>query len=299
MTYAPSYGQMTGGLKTPFGSARYDGLSFRLTPIELLSLQQPPTVLSYATGFFWTRGNRSFLVTNHHVLTGLNVFTQQNASASGLRAETIRYFRPRWLLNGDGSEGTIIREPQDLALWRDGRSAFLEHPRFADLRVDIAVAEVPALPRYASSFHEPHVNDYAFERLFHFVGYDAFVVGYPYRSYVEGMPAMWKRGSYATEPLVPFDGRPMMLLDVASTAGMSGSPVFRRTFGPAAQSDMSVKLDAVVSTEFIGVYAGRIISAKEGDRVSMGYCWYGGLIDEIIDHGLPISQAELERPSIG
>ena len=42
---------------------------------------------------------------------------------------------------------------------------------------------------------------------------------------------IWKRGSIASEPEIPIDGKPMFYIDTATRQGMSGAPVFAQTSG--------------------------------------------------------------------
>jgi hypothetical protein len=58
----------------------------------------------------------------------------------------------------------------------------------------------------------------------------------------------------------------------------------RRVFGPAASPDDKggyvIQADNVMTSEFIGVYAGHLASKSED--VTIGFAWYGSLIDEIL-----------------
>jgi len=163
-------------------------------------------------------------------------------------------------------------------LYQSDRARWYQHPNFEDERIDIAAIPLENVCRVDDACH---VNQYGFQKLFHMVGGDVLIVGYPLGSYDGWMVPIWKRGSLATEPLVQIDDKPMFLVDAATTEGMSGSPMFRRVFGPAALADNSMKLDAVVTTEFVGVYAGNLMSSELG-RINVGYGWYGRLVDEIV-----------------
>jgi hypothetical protein len=100
------------------------------------------------------------------------------------------------------------------------------------------------------------------------------------------MAGLWKRGSIATEPLLSIDQKPLMLLDILSTKGMSGSPIVRRVLGPATTDAPANHLQTVCTDEFIGVYAGRL-GSEELRRVGVGYAWHGKLVDEVISAGVP------------
>src|ERR1051326_9348136 len=65
-------------------------------------------------------------------------------------------------------------------------------------------------------------------------------------------------GSIASELVAGWHKKPAFLVGCRTSKGMSGSPVIRRLFGPAASADMTVKLDAVVTSQFMGIYSGRL-----------------------------------------
>jgi hypothetical protein len=73
---------------------------------------------------------------------------------------------------------------------------------------------------------------------------------------------------------------PAFLIDCQTSGGMSGSPVLRRVFGPAVLSDLTTQADAAISTEFIGVYSGRL--DDDDGNASIGLVWRRRLIEEIL-----------------
>lgn len=53
-TYVPKLGNFDDAtIELQFVASRFDGLSFRTTPIEILSYGTDPVIVSHATGFFW------------------------------------------------------------------------------------------------------------------------------------------------------------------------------------------------------------------------------------------------------
>lgn len=163
---------------------------------------------------------------------------------------------------------------------RQSRPVWLQHRSFENERSDLALVDVTSkLKKLAPG--KRFLNEYGFVQMFSYVGMQIFVTGYSLSNFDQWMPATWKSGTLATEPAIPVDDKSMFLVDAATTPGMSGSPIFRRVFGPAAMADMSFKLDSIVTTEFVGVYAGRLQSSNL-ESVNLGYAWYGNLIEEII-----------------
>lgn len=213
------------------------------------------------------------------MVTGLDPFTRKR-NDKGLVPRWLEFFGVNFIKADDRPDYQTVDRPRfRTEISPFGAGSWFEHPKFDDECIDIAV--IP-LGTGQSIDLNGHVSEYGFEELFHTVGNDVFVVGYPLGSYEGFMFPIWKRGSIAAEPLFQIDDKPMFLVDAATTPGMSGSPVFRRSFGPAFLANKTTKLDAAVTTEFVGVYAGNLNNAELG-RVNVGYAWYGKLVDEIID----------------
>jgi hypothetical protein len=273
-----------------FGSSRFDGLSFRTTPIEILGYGNPNPVLSHATGFFWQHGENQFLITNRHVVTGRDSFTGDYITHQHVEPHRIRYFEIHWVA-GPHDSWMPTRRPVEIDLFEDGVAVFLQDQQFEHYRVDIVAirlsSQMPSINKFS-----PFVNHYNFEPLFTSTGDSCFVVGYPFSNYAGNMIPIWKRGSLASEPFFPVDNKPMFLLDALTKDGMSGSPVFRRVFGPATNADMTTHMNSVVRTEFVGVYSGRMTS-HELAQAGLGICWYANRIPHIVSQGKSPSQASI------
>lgn len=281
--YSPQYGNWGPANvgPPPFGLGQFDSLSVSMTPIELLSNDGKDSTISHATGFFWSKDGRSFLVSNYHVFSGRDVFSDEILSDQGFVPRRIRYFEPVSHAKADGGirfdrvERVIDVVIDDAAIWRTGTDQ-------AGNRVDVAAVEIASIHKAGLNLH---VNGYGYQSLFSFVGADIFVVGYPLRHYVGAMPGIWKRGALASEPLIPVDDRPIFLIDAATATGMSGAPVFRRVFGPAPipiNGQLNVQATNIVTTEFVGVYGGRLLDGR-AEGVNLGYCWYGSSVSRLID----------------
>lgn len=277
--YVPQIGKFTEVPRTvQFGASRIDRLSFCTTPIEIIG-DGCISSASHATGFFWKRENQSYLVTNWHVLSGVDPLSK-GRNPNGLIPRWLEYFTVRFA-PADNLSGYYapIRTRKRIEIKPFGYDQWFQHPNFNEYGIDIVAIPIG---EGGSVSTDAHVDEYRFESLFHFVGDAVFVAGYPLKSYADTMIPIWKRGSLATEPLFQIDDRPLFLIDASTTEGMSGSPVFRRTFGPAMMADRSSNLGAGVTTEFVGVYAGNLLH-PELKRIGIGYAWYGKLVDEIID----------------
>src|ERR1700741_1495856 len=190
----------------------------------------------HATGFFWRRGNKVYLITNWHVVTGTNPL---DGKSKGWCPEKIlvEHFTKDAKLP-DGSTDVNLSIPTfEIQLYQEFNSPFwIQHPMMTEWGVDIIAIELN--PSQVEGINLVScINDRSFPRLYHFAGSDIFVLGHPRPKTQSKYPVafpIWKRGSIASELIVAFDMRPAFLIDSRTSSGMSGSPVFSRVFGPAA-----------------------------------------------------------------
>jgi Trypsin-like peptidase domain len=261
--------------KSPFHNVKGDVFSFCVTPVELLI---DKTHFAHGTGFILKHTHAFHLVTAWHNLSGQNPLTGRHLNDGGRVPNTIRIMPCTFTEKGDQTE--IRRHPIEVSLYEHFDQPFWwQHKDFVTNRADIAILRLPT-----TDLVYRHVNQYQFEPLFTHIGADLLIAGYPYSSYEGLLLPIWKRGSLASEPGFGWQNRPAFLIDAASRPGMSGSPVFRRVFGPAASPDgqggYTIKGDNVMTSEFLGVYADHLTA--QDANVTIGYAWYGALIDEIL-----------------
>jgi hypothetical protein len=291
--YVPTLGKFDDpNIEVQFRESRYDALSFCTTPIEILSYGEPPEVMSHATGFFWEHLGKHFLITNRHVVTGRNTFTNDYLTKELMQPHRIRFFEVKWIVLPN-NQLIPVRQPVEIDLFVDGHANFLQDPEFERYKVDIVAIPIPeSMDRNVGP--SPFVNHFGFAPLLHLTGDTCFVVGYPFRNYVGAMIPIWKNGTIASEPLIPVDNKPMFLLDTLTKDGMSGSPVFRRVFGPTADPQGTMQLDSIVRTEFVGVYSGRM-SSPEFVQAGLGISWYANRISRILTQGNKPAQSSIHK----
>jgi Trypsin-like peptidase domain len=227
-------------------------------PLDRLSLSTTPAnpffndrQLGDATAFVWKRREGYYLITNWHVVSGLNFFTKMHLLKGGARPNKLRcHFIIRVGQYDRELIDIPIRDENDEPLW-------LIHPAQERQPVDVVAlpldhddlkARVALLP----------VNELAPGKLAIMVGMDVFVLGYPFGAQLPAFP-VWKRGSIASEPdLVRITTR-YYLVDTASRPGMSGSPVILRSWSNhILESNMWVSTnDKLPIDRIIGIYSGR------------------------------------------
>lgn len=259
--------------------AAVDGKSLACTPVEFFGPYGEIRNSLHASGFFYRHAARVFFVTARHVLSGTNAFTNANISPDGFRPNRIRV-RPTSYIGSVSHRftETVSLEVRD----QDGTPRWLEDPFFDELKTDIAALEV----KHPQAESIMCINQGADEQLLAYVGFDVFALGYPLPSYAEPFMPVWRRGSLATEPSQPVDDKPIFLCDIATSAGMSGSPIIQRWHGPAPIKEngaITMNISSIVSSRFVGVYGGRLTSGTKLDGAFVGYGWYANRIPIILD----------------
>jgi hypothetical protein len=226
--------------------------------------------LGQATGFIWKVREQHYLVTNWHVLSMRDFFTNKNLRPDAGRPNVLRT-----LFNIQ--TGSFAKQPWEIAI-RDSNDnpLWLVHPI---KRVDIAVLPLPSPPEGIKVAFYP-LNVLAVAKLRIEIGMDVFILGYPFKIRLPAYP-VWKRGSIASEPNLVRLTTDYMLVDTASRPGMSGAPVIRRSW---TNHMLEVGVLAVMDTpltKFIGVYSGRL-PTDHSHEAQIGLVWDSSFIDEII-----------------
>jgi hypothetical protein len=247
-----------------------DLFSTAVIPLELFHNDLP---LGHATGFLWraTATRQLFIVTNWHVVTAKDFFTQANIHKTGARPNRIntllqipgRFDKQQWTVP--------IRDDNDEPLW-------LVHP---GSRYDIAL--IPLNPPKDTPIIVGlyPLNEVANDELLTQIGMDVFVLGYPFKITPPAWP-VWKRGSIASEPeIVRLTAQGYMLVDTASRPGMSGAPVLQRSWGHHLLPNGGTVQDGRARTKFLGVYSGRL-PTDHPHEAQIGLVWDRSYIDEII-----------------
>ena len=268
-------------------------------PIQIEALIQFPDCeeksCGHATASVVTQNSEYFLVTNYHVVSGRRSTTNSLINDNGglpthlrchFHGKTLGTWEPRVLplYNGDGDPNS------DNPLWRtftiSGSSSF----RYADVAV-LPLAELGLASLYPISMeNKDQIKTSPCSR--------ASVVGFPgaRRSY-KFFP-IFVTGYVASEPELPYDDMPIMLVNATTTDGMSGSPVFQIEDGSYQNQNGATVYNAGRFSKFLGIYSGRIpevslasltgepgtdTGKKQPSILNIGIVWKPSVIQALLD----------------
>lgn len=231
---------------------------------------------STATGFLWHGDNGWFLITNWHNVTGLNPDTGQPIGSFSPTALEVTLQRQ---VSREGEKVIAQPTPIVLPLYFDDQPIWWEHP-------DRHLVDCVALPlgeTMPSDIMNRALNAADFVTDYQCtVGDECFVIGYPNGLSGRTRTPVWKRASVATEPDLDHDHRPLLLVDTATRAGMSGSPVIVRHNGVYMPNGPELRGNEIFGTieNFLGVYSGRVGDDPLG--VQLGRVWKASVVADLL-----------------
>lgn len=236
-----------------------------------------------ATGFLVHHGERRWLVTNAHVVTGLDPLT------GAWLADRPQKLEVGFRLAGAIPQ-TFVTTPRNaiIDLYDErGDPVWLEHPRYRESVDVVAIAIDPSqgVDGFAHDLSAPSPG------LLVGVGRPVHIVGFPFGLTTEHNMAVWTTGFIASEPDSDYGGLPRFLVDARTRPGQSGSPVI--IYDAAGSIALQLGGRSPVNEarqQLLGVYASRI--HKEAD---IGVVWKVSVLSEIIEGGRrPGNYAALE-----
>ncbi|TCL79524.1 MULTISPECIES: trypsin-like peptidase domain-containing protein [unclassified Rathayibacter] len=233
-------------------------------PLNTITTSSVPVIpedgqgpIGTATGFVARADGVDYLVTNRHVVTGLDNITRQSLVSSRRRPTSLT-----WTVQGT----TGRAHHHQLELYdADFEPRWNEHPQFG------AAADIVAVPLGAEGVSDLHMarpvdtarmlsaSDSSSPSIN--VTNTVFVVGYP-RGHSGGLPAaaVWTQGVIASEPdLNVLGDYPTFFIDSTTHQGLSGAPVY------VATDERTIWHQGVGRTSmgwpptaiFLGIYSGR------------------------------------------
>lgn len=249
-------GMAPGSPEAPAGTV--DALLLTTTRITTFA---GPRVLTSASGFFFRRGDRLFLVSNRHVFADAASAHFPDRIEIGLHTDT-----------QDLTRHALVSLPlyrEGLSLWREATDS--------GGAVDVAAMEIPAacLPGNAAlhAFDESHLDARGEDVA---VGDAVTIAGYPlgFHDTIHHL-AVARSASIASAYGVRFQRQGCFLTDARTHRGSSGSPVVRRRVrdGSAAASR---------SWQLLGVHSTRMDmrtrDQTQDESLGLNCAWYADVL---------------------
>ena len=258
-----------------------DRFSLSVAHLELLGKKSDEWIsCGQATGFFYQVADGVRLITNWHVVTGVDPTTIQPLDPGKPLPNAMRIFFKVSFTKEEDSSGWLKTHSVDIPLYYADQALWSEHRT----RQNVDVVAIKLDVTKFTDFANQSINTLEQEsRLPAYAGMDCYVLGYPEGMIGPGRTPIWKRGSIATEPEYSFRNMPGFLIDTATRNGMSGSPVVIRhsgVFNPSGSAHVTP--DAVIGTvsKFVGIYSGRLGDDPMG--VQLGMVWRADVLEDIV-----------------
>jgi S1-C subfamily serine protease len=235
-----------------------------VTTVAYIQQLKSNSIIGTATGFFYSRNNRLFLVTNRHVVRD---------EQSGTIPDTLRLLLHRDP-NNISNNGTydITLYSSDTPLWKD-------YPTHQV--ADVALLELDA-NAIQSQFFVKAWSASAF-----LPGEDVFIIGYP-RGFFDpqhNLP-VFRNAMIASVYGVPFRGDPCFLTDANLHPGTSGSPVITKPKSRWVDSDGNTHMVTGNPYYIVGIHSGTYsVTLSDGthEPLGLGVAWYIQIVEDIAE----------------
>jgi len=251
------------------------GFTTIIDPLSTTTLRIVPkfneTELGSATAFAVTWKSRPYLITNWHVVTGINPETGQcmdKKYASIPNRLSVSFHAKSKMGNWNFVDVSLLDKDEN-RLW-------IEHPlgNCIDV-VAIPIESVHGINVYPLDLALANVDIVPAPAM------PVSVIGYPLGLTAGKSWPIWKTGHIASDPDIDYEsGRPAFLIDATTRSGMSGSPVVLRLDSYTRRNGTQV-IAGGTATKFMGVYAGRVHEESEIGRV-----WRPFVLTEIFQQRL-------------
>jgi S1-C subfamily serine protease len=235
-----------------------DSLLLTATRIATFDLERP---LTNATGFFFEREARLYLVTSRHVVID----------------EPTKHFPNRIEFEVHSNPGDLAKSlPFSVLLYRDGKSIWRQG-RDSTGEIDVALIEIDreALPEESllRAFTPAHLQASSLGQVE--VGTSLLIVGFPlgFQDTLHHLPVV-RQSVVASAFGMRFGGQGFFLTDARTHRGTSGAPVVMRDPSAAAGSELPWKL--------LGVHSARLDMAgrdlAQDESLGLNCAWYADIL---------------------
>lgn len=229
-----------------------------------------------ASGFFYIHADRLYFITNRHVVI----------------KEEDKYFPDELQLRLHTNSNDIRQnEILSLRLYDDeGKPQWLEHP-IRGKTIDVVVVPLDGelvksrffIRAFSATDQIPQDVDIS-------IGEDVLVIGYPmgFHDMLHNLPLV-RNAILASVYPVPFEGKPIILIDSRLHSGTSGSPVLTKSTQMVRRTDGSTSFLSKPVSFLVGVHSATVdVLDRDPERdepLGLNVVWFASLIPEIIMQG--------------
>jgi S1-C subfamily serine protease len=250
-------------------------LVLTVAPVRCFKEGRPKT---RASGFFYTHVDKLYFITNRHVI----VEEEENYFPDEIELR----------LHTDFSD-TRQNEWFSIRLYDHlGKPLWLEHP-VGGKEVDVVAVPLDSEPfksrflvkAFSTGSHIPRDVEIS-------IGEDVIVIGYPlgYYDTLHNLPIV-RNAIMASVYPVPFEGRPILLIDSRLHSGTSGSPVLTKPAQVISRQEGDAYVLTVppgqAVTFLVGVHSATIVpldrDPERDEPLGLNVVWFASLIPEIIE----------------
>ena len=232
-----------------------------------------------ATGFFYVREGKTYLITNMHVVKDFEIADRK------IDPDCLRL-----MLHTNARD---IREnmPLEIPLYKDRKPVWFSHPSYPDSKIDIAVIPLDQNKLEKKYTYRGLSQEVLYPSKYIIQpGEEIFVMGYPLGIFdnFHNLP-LSRDAMIASVYGVPFRNMPFFLIDSKLNPGMSGGPVFTKPRNIFQNSDGNTNMVSGSPIYFLGVHSATLSAIlQDGSReqLELGTVWYAKLIEEIIDQNI-------------
>jgi S1-C subfamily serine protease len=235
--------------------------------VSIIFLVKNGNVIGSASGFFYSRGDKLFLVTNQHVMRD---------EQKGVFPDKLR-LRLHTDVNNTGANDDF-----EVELYSANKPLWKFHPQFKN--ADVALIELDAKKLKQKFLIKTWSKDSFLPKNYRLdPGEDVFVMGYPLAFYdtPHNLP-IFRNAMIASTFRVNFRNHPLFLTDANLHEGTSGSPVITKP--KSTWIDDSGNTNFLTGTVYylVGVHSGTVDKSITGDQeIGLGAAWYAELIEDI------------------
>lgn len=221
--------------------------------------------ISSATIFCVDNAGKNYLITNWHVVTGVDPDSNLLLDKNGSRPDELKVY---FISSVDNTKRFI----RTIKLYdEEGKPAWKEHP-FGQ-KVDVVAIPIENITETFLFVLNMSMAD---TDMLAGPGMHVSIIGFPLGITSASYFPIWKGGYIASDPDLDCHGLPLILIDATTRRGMSGSPVLATASNYINKSGANIN-SGRVQILFLGVYSGR-----ENELAEIGKVWKANVIKEII-----------------